>query len=80
MTNKTVEGDESIDMVNHPPHYQNGPKCPSCGTTIECIVITRAQNFVIGNAMKYLWRYKYKNGKECLKKAIWYIQDEIDNG
>ena len=24
------------------------------------------------NAFKYLWRYKNKNGKEDLEKALWY--------
>ena len=29
--------------------------------------------FCAGNAIKYLWRHKYKNGKEDLDKAAWYI-------
>lgn len=59
------------DMVNHPPHYKNHP------SGIECIEITRHMEFNIGNAIKYLWRYKDKNGVEDLKKAIFYIQDQI---
>lgn len=58
-------------MVNHPPHYKNHP------SGIECIEITRHMEFNIGNAIKYLWRYKDKNGIEDLKKAIFYIQDQI---
>tara|TARA_R110000772_G_scaffold110525_3_gene214084 strand:+ start:633 stop:734 length:102 start_codon:yes stop_codon:yes gene_type:complete len=27
--------------------------------------------------MKYLWRYKYKNGIEDLKKAEWYLKKLI---
>lgn len=42
--------DAKIDMVNHPPHYNNHP------SGIECIQITRHMNFNIGNAVKYLWR------------------------
>ena len=33
--------------------------------------------------MKYLWRYRYKNGIEDLKKANWYLEllmETIDNG
>lgn len=66
-----------VDMVNHPPHYQSSAACSACHREIECIDITRHMEFNIGNAMKYLWRYQQKNGIEDLKKAIWYIQDQI---
>ncbi len=26
-----------------------------------------------GNAIKYLWRWKKKNGAEDLRKAVWYV-------
>jgi hypothetical protein len=29
--------------------------------------------YLQGNIMKYLWRYRYKNGTEDLKKARWYL-------
>lgn len=60
------------DMVNHPPHYTNHP------SGIEPIEITRHMNFNLGNALKYIMRADYK-GKpiEDLKKAIWYLNDEI---
>lgn len=70
-----------IDNVNHPSHYENGPTCPSCGATIECIVVTEQYNFTIGNAIKYLWRAGKKDQAkhvEDLKKAIWYINREIE--
>lgn len=62
------------DPVNHPKHYCQHP------SGIECIEITRHYNFAIGNAMKYLWRNGLKDGQsdvQDLKKAIWYINDEI---
>lgn len=59
------------DTVNHPKHYNNHP------SGIECIEIVRHLPFNLGNAIKYLWRNEDKNGIEDLKKAIWYIQDEI---
>lgn len=63
-----------IDLVNHPPHYTSDK------SGVECIEITRHRNFNIGNAIKYLWRCGIKdNSKEIedLKKAVWYIEDEI---
>ena len=60
------------DNVNHPKHYTTHP------SGVECITITRHFNFNIGNAIKYLWRAGLKgNAIEDLKKAIWYIEDEI---
>ena len=67
------------DPVNHPSHYNSGPRC-SCGKTIECIDITRHHTLLRGTAIKYLWRADYKGSKiEDLKKSIWYIQKEIDS-
>jgi len=67
---KTLHDTE--DMVNHPPHYnQYG---------VECIDAIRAatgegfEYYLQGNIMKYLWRYRYKNGIEDLKKANWYLE------
>ena len=28
--------------------------------------------------MKYLWRYRYKDGVQDLKKAQWYLTELID--
>lgn len=71
----THEKDEQNDPVNHPKHYTSHP------SGVECITITRHHNFAIGNAIKYLWRAGLKDGNsdiQDLKKAIWYIQDEIE--
>lgn len=64
------------DAVEHPSHYTEHP------SGVECIEITRHFNFPIGNAIKYLWRAGLKDGGpdkqiEDLKKAVWYITDEI---
>lgn len=60
------------DLINHPPHYTSHP------SGIECIEITRHFNFNVGNAIKYLWRAGLKaNATEDLRKARWYIEDEI---
>lgn len=66
------------DAVNHPSHY--------CTGGIECIDVIKATSqgmdgieaFCHGNAMKYLFRWKQKNGMEDLKKARWYIDKLIE--
>ena len=66
------------DIINHPAHYT--------GVTaeIECIDIARHLNFQLGNAFKYVWRAGKKGGRgkeiEDLKKALWYLEDSIQNG
>lgn len=66
------------DPVNHPTHYESDAKCRSCGESIECIQVSREHSFTRGNAIKYLWRAGAKGDTvEDLKKAIWYIEDEI---
>jgi hypothetical protein len=59
--------------VNHPKHYTSDP------SGIECIEITRHRTFNIGNAIKYLWRAGLKEDAQIqdLRKAIFYIEDEI---
>lgn len=60
------------DPVNHPAHYTGHP------SGIECIQITRWMNFNMGNVIKYVWRAGNKgNALEDLKKARWYLDDEI---
>ena len=62
------------DEVNHPVHYNDPP------SSIECIEVVRHHNFNVGSAIKYLWRAGLKGGEpwtKDLKKAIWYLQDEV---
>lgn len=62
----------AADNVNHPRHYTSHP------SGVECIQITRHMSFNVGNAVKYLWRADLKGATiEDLKKARWYIDDEI---
>lgn len=74
-------GVENYDRVNHPYHYTMHP------SGVECIDITRHYDFCVGNAIKYLWRSGLKSEIgmedvdkqiEDLKKAIWYINDKIN--
>lgn len=67
-----------VDMVNQPPHYTRGG--------VECIdALASATAGLEGldavctaNAIKYLWRWKHKNGVEDLRKAQWYIAKLIE--
>jgi len=62
----------SKDNIN-PDHYKMGSI--ECIDAIESSMSSEEFNgYLKGNALKYLWRYRHKNGKEDLNKAIWYIQ------
>lgn len=82
------------NQVDHPSHYNtDNPRIAvtTNDTTeyfpIECITVIRNMPFWKGNAIKYLWRagIKEEEGKsnkdkeiEDLQKAIWYINDRIN--
>ena len=67
-------------MVSHPDHYQSE-------TGMEVIDVIEAFTFDLtgieavdtGNALKYLCRWKKKNGLQDLKKARWYLEHLIDH-
>jgi hypothetical protein len=69
-----------MDNINHPIHYTGGK--------VECIDALEAATSELkgidavctANAIKYLWRWKKKNGIEDLKKAKWYIEKMILEG
>lgn len=66
------------DNVNHPSHYTRGGI--ECIDAIEAAVtgLQGIEAVCTGNAIKYLWRWKQKNGVEDLKKALWYIDRLIE--
>jgi len=75
MTNKKT------DMVNKPPHYNQG--------SVECIdamesMLSKEEfiGYLRGNSFKYRWRWRGKNGQQDLDKAKWYEQklEEVLNG
>ena len=65
------------DNVNKPAHYTQG--------SIECIdAIAEVVKELKGmeavntaNVIKYMWRWKHKNGVEDIKKAAWYCVDLV---
>lgn len=68
------------DMVNHPPHYISE-------TGLETIDVIEAFTFDLkgieavatANVLKYICRWKNKNGLQDLKKAKWYLEYLINH-
>lgn len=60
------------DPVNNPLHYNR--KGIECINAIEASMSNEEfKGYLKGNAIKYLWRYKYKNNPvEDLEKSMWY--------
>lgn len=75
---KRLEEEEKkkVDMVNSPAHYNEA--------NIETIDIIQSvtgdgfETYLQGNILKYICRYKYKNGVEDLEKARWYLNRLIE--
>ncbi len=69
---KEADDIDNHDVVNKPKHYTEHP------SGIECIQVTEHMGFNLGNAIKYIWRCDLKKDSiEDLKKAIWYINREV---
>lgn len=64
-----------MDNVNHPSHYTAGKY--EVIEIIESITnsmeLTPFEGYMLGNTLKYLARFKRKNGTEDLKKAKVYL-------
>jgi hypothetical protein len=64
----------SNEQSINPAYYKLG--------SVECVDAIKSateglngfEGYCTGNAIKYLWRWKHKNGVEDLKKAHWYIK------
>jgi hypothetical protein len=61
------------DKINHPNHY--------AGTRIETIKYIEDKlsddafyGYCVGNVIKYVSRYRFKDGIDDLKKAAWYLK------
>lgn len=65
------------DNVHNPFHYTQGE--------IECIDAIKAaltqeefRGYCKGNVIKYVWRERFKGGRESLQKAGWHLQKVED--
>ena len=63
-----INSNTMVDNVNHPKHYTKG--------NIQPIDFINAHNldYLEGNIVKYIARYKFKGGVEDLEKAEFYLR------
>tara|TARA_R100000656_G_scaffold21877_2_gene19607 strand:+ start:2544 stop:2843 length:300 start_codon:yes stop_codon:yes gene_type:complete len=65
------------DPVEKPEHYNKG--------NIEAIAYIKQQlgdnfeDYCYGAVLKYLHRFRYKDGEQDLRKAKWYLEQMIKN-
>jgi len=66
------------DKIN-PSHYQRDGM--ECIDAIKAAVqnLSGAEAYCTGSAIKYLWRWDEKGGKDDLNKAKWFIQDMVSD-
>lgn len=77
---KVTSTKDEPDMVNHPDHYISE-------TGLETIDVIEAFTFDLkgieatdtGNIIKYISRWKKKNGLQDLEKAQWYLNHLINH-
>lgn len=66
------------DVVSHPEYYQGKVECIDC---LEAATegLSGIEAVCTANAIKYLYRWKRKNGTQDLLKAQWYIKHLIEH-
>jgi hypothetical protein len=71
---KVISGEKMSkqEEIKKPTRYNKRGK-------LECwdVILDQEMDFLEGNILKYLWRYKEKNGVEDLKKAKVYLDKLI---
>lgn len=75
-----VMAKDDYDIINHPDHYQTK-------SGLETIQVIEAftedlkgiEAVCTGNVIKYICRWKKKNGLQDLKKAAWYLEHLIEH-
>lgn len=72
-----IKKQQTSDNVNHPSHYKSG-KFETIDIIEDKTTPEMFEGFCIGNVLKYVTRYRGKNGIEDLKKAEWYLKKIID--
>lgn len=68
------------DNIN-PDHYKERTSIECIDAMIMIFGVKRTAEYCVQNVYKYVWRHKYKNRLEDLKKAEWYLDkfDELVN-
>lgn len=71
---RVIKGEKSVsEEIKKPARYNKRGK-------LECwdVILDQEMNFLEGSVLKYLWRYKEKNGIHDLEKAKVYIDKIIE--
>ena len=70
--------EKHLEMVNHPDHYMSETGLEAIDV-IEAFTfdLTGVEAFDTANIIKYICRWKKKNGLQDLKKAQWYLDHLI---
>lgn len=66
------DSEQEHDAVNHPNHYCKGGV--ECLDAIKAALGDKYEGFLIGNVIKYCYRYRNKNGVEDLRKSKKYLE------
>lgn len=69
----TCAADRS-DVVNSPEHYRQGGIEAIDAIAAATAELRGIEAVCTANAIKYLWRWKRKNGIEDLRKSKWYLE------
>ena len=79
-----VEAPTEVPKSVREPHRVTQPSTQIGGTHYESQAIqpieyinANSLNYHQGNILKYITRYRSKNGVEDLRKAMWYLEDLI---
>lgn len=68
----TEERQPVADPVNHPSHYTQG-RWEVIDVIEDALTFEGVEGYLVGNVLKYVMRYRHKNGVEDLRKARWYL-------
>ena len=71
---------ESEDNVNHPSHYCQDGGMECIDEMIAVFGVFAVKYFCLCNVWKYRKRALYKNGKEDMEKADWYMKKFVELG
>lgn len=68
----------SNDVVNSPKHYTAG-SIETIDYIEDNLSAEGFEGYMVGNVLKYISRYRHKNGVEDLRKARWYLDRLIES-
>lgn len=68
----------SNDVVNSPKHYTSG-SIETIDYIEDNLSAEGFEGYMVGNVLKYISRYRHKNGVEDLRKARWYLDRLVES-